>query len=119
MLWPQLLRSISNCVLPPSRTTKNLNIAALGAILAHRCGAQGTIEEEDEADQNVEEDQEGEEYKLDIDEAAEYIDEVFETSDNFISHAILASLYISKVSATLSGWCQISPCFFCLFFLPL
>ena len=50
-----------------TRTTKNPNIAELGGILAHCLGVQGTIEEEDEADQNGEEDQEDKEYNLDID----------------------------------------------------
>ena len=60
-----------------ARTTKNPNIAELGGILSHRLGVQSTLVEEDEEDQEDEDDQEDEEYSQDLDEAAEYIDEVF------------------------------------------
>ena len=48
-------------------------------------GVQSTLVEEDVEDQEDEEDQEDKEYRQYIDEAAKYIDKVFETSDNFIT----------------------------------
>ena len=83
-----------------TRTTKNPNIAELGVILAHRWGVQGTIEEEDEDDQDGEEDQEEEEYNQDLDAAAEYMEEVFETSDDYITDEDRRRISVESVNLT-------------------
>ena len=83
-----------------ARMTKNPNIGELGGILSHRWGVQGTIEEEDEDDQDGEEDQEEEEYNQDLDAAAEYMDEVLETSDNYITDEDMRRISVESVNLT-------------------
>ena len=83
-----------------ARMTKNPKIAELGGILSHCWGVQGTLEEEDEDDQDGEEDQEEEEYNQDLDAAAEYMEEVFETSDDYITDEDRCRISVESVNLT-------------------